>query len=388
MKTGAVTGTQADEIRELASRPGPWISIYLAIHRSGEPAQDRIRLKNMVDRLNQKLDERRMDVAQRRQLLAPLRARADSPDDHDPDARTLALFRSATDLRVLPMACEVKEEACLAPRIHIRPLARFLDQEGTFYLLSLSQKHIRLARCSRTRWEDVALPPDVPTNLTAWARTEAPDHVQDNRATAGPSRGAGSGVLFTTSTSQEGRDETLRHFYKAVSEALSSYLARHGTPPLVLAGVEYETPLFRDATAYPRLVAEPVRGAPDGMKNAELHQRAIDVMRKHWDQELDAILQQFEKQYGSGRATDRPEQVVQSSFEGRVLHLLMSEGGVFNGRFREDLNRLDGHPAAAAESEDLVNYAAVQTILHSGSLWTVPQGRLPGGGPVAAILRY
>src|SRR5450759_4437946 len=109
VKSGAVSQPQADQIRELAAKPGPWISIYLGIHRPGEPAHDRIRLKNMADRLNHELEERNVPVAERRELLAPVRAQADSLDDQTPDAKTLVLFRSAAEYRILSFNCEAKE---------------------------------------------------------------------------------------------------------------------------------------------------------------------------------------------------------------------------------------------------------------------------------------
>ncbi|HEX6033865.1 MAG TPA: hypothetical protein VFY83_05490, partial [Anaerolineales bacterium] len=40
------------------------------------------------------------------------------------------------------------------------------------------------------------------------------------------------------------------------------------------------------------------------------------------------------------------------------------------------------------EDEELFDFAATQTLLNSGQVFAVPREQLPGGGEIAAILRY
>jgi len=42
----------------------------------------------------------------------------------------------------------------------------------------------------------------------------------------------------------------------------------------------------------------------------------------------------------------------------------------------------------AVEDEDLFDVAAIRTLLNSGQVFAVPAEEVPGGGEVAAILRY
>ena len=40
------------------------------------------------------------------------------------------------------------------------------------------------------------------------------------------------------------------------------------------------------------------------------------------------------------------------------------------------------------ENDDLLDFAAAETILNSGQVFAVPREQLPGDGDLAAILRY
>jgi hypothetical protein len=42
----------------------------------------------------------------------------------------------------------------------------------------------------------------------------------------------------------------------------------------------------------------------------------------------------------------------------------------------------------SADSIDLVNYAAVQTVLNGGQILIMEEGTMPTGKPAAALLRY
>jgi hypothetical protein len=48
----------------------------------------------------------------------------------------------------------------------------------------------------------------------------------------------------------------------------------------------------------------------------------------------------------------------------------------------------DAKYGATWGDEDLLNLAASETILHSGSAFTLPHGKMPDGAAVAAVFRY
>lgn len=79
---------------------------------------------------------------------------------------------------------------------------------------------------------------------------------------------------------------------------------------------------------------------------------------------------------------------MKAAFDGRVSDLVLAEGAQYRGNFDEATQRVRGHKQAVAGDEDLLNAAAVQTILHSGQVFVVPANKVPHGAPAVAVFRY
>jgi hypothetical protein len=80
--------------------------------------------------------------------------------------------------------------------------------------------------------------------------------------------------------------------------------------------------------------------------------------------------------------------IVTAAHDGRVLMLLVSDSQEQSGVFDEATHRVKGGDTGNSGDEDLVNDAAVQTILHVGDVLVVPHAKMPNGSPLAAIFRY
>jgi hypothetical protein len=117
-----------------------------------------------------------------------------------------------------------------------------------------------------------------------------------------------------------------------------------------------------------------------------MHTRAIDALNRHYGGQIDGFLAEYNHKAGSG-ASNRLSDVVVAAHEGRVLSLLISDTLECSGVFDESTYQPHLRAAAAAQ-EDLVNDAALQTILHAGQVFVGPNNRLPDGAPAAAIFRY
>ena len=70
---------------------------------------------------------------------------------------------------------------------------------------------------------------------------------------------------------------------------------RGETAPLVLAGVEYETAMYRELNSYPHLAEGNVHGSPESLKGGELHKRALEVAQRAFEEPMKKALQTYEK---------------------------------------------------------------------------------------------
>jgi Bacterial archaeo-eukaryotic release factor family 3 len=300
--------------------------------------------------------------------------------------KSIAVFRSPDFFYVTSLEEPVKSRAVIGPHFNVRPLLPELTRDGMFYILALSQKDVRLLRCTSSSSEEVALPASVARSFDAFMNSAKPDHLTDNRATPGPGVGSSKGVMFSTSTEKETKDQYLAHFYKQIDRGLNETL-RGKTKPVVLAGVEYELAIYRSLSTYPHLAEEAVQGAPNSLKAGEMHARALDTMLRQYEKKVDDALAEYNHKAGGG-ASNRLKDIVPAAHDGRVLTLLVSDSLETTGSFDEATHTVKGRETGTSDDEDLVNGAVVETVLHAGQVLVVPNGKMPNGAPLSAIFRF
>jgi hypothetical protein len=359
------------EVKRLAQAEAPCVTIVVPI---GDPLGLPTRMKNAVHAVEKSLDDR---------LMEPIRNLARAVETAGIWGNTLILFRSPDVFQSFLLHRKEPEMKTVEARFQVRPLLAALTREQEFFVLGLSRKHVRLLKCTQHGAEKVSLRAEVPQNFHAWLNTRKPDHDLDNHSTAG--RGAGSmrGVVFGTSTDRERQDESLAHFFKAVDEGVHTVL-RDNPARLLLCGVEEELAVYRRVTAYPRLFKNAVHGSPDAFSDAEMHQHAIRVAMQEPSEVLEKALAHFTEHRDDRRTISDVPEIVKAAWEGRVSDLFISEGAEFRGLWDPGtLEIKTGEP-----QEDLLNAAALQTVLHGGQAFRMEHEEMPLGTEVTAVLRF
>lgn len=305
-----------------------------------------------------------------------------------PQGNSLAVFRSPDQFCVAWINGEVPPLAAIGPRFNIRPLLPELTRNAVFYILALSQKDVRLLRCTLRSAEEIPFPAGIETSFEKWMNTAKPDHMSDKMEAVAASTGNMKGVFSTVSTTgREDKDKFLGHFFRQIDRGLNELLRSNGGEPVVLAGVEYELPLYRAANSYPHLCPESVQGAPNGLKAGEMHARALEAMARSYTAKVDSLLAEYNHKAGGG-ASNRLKDIVTAAHDGRVLTLLVSDSLESTGVFDEATHTVKARETGSAEDEDLINDAAVQTILHAGQVFVVKNNKMPNGAPLAAVFRF
>ena len=161
---------------------------------------------------------------------------------------------------------------------------------------------------------------------------------------------------------------------------------RDSDAPLVLAGVDYLLPLYRDVSTYPHLAEEAVTGNPDSLTGTTLHERALEVADRIVERERRQLASQIEEQWGSPRTTPDPETIVPAAHHGRVETLLISEDAERLGSYDADSGRVVLRPSQ--DQEDLLDLAAILTLENGGAVISLPPALMPHGSDAVAVLRY
>jgi hypothetical protein len=168
-----------------------------------------------------------------------------------------------------------------------------------------------------------------------------------------------------------------------VQEALKDTQA-----PLVLFGVDYLLPLYRERNNYPHLVEEGVTGNPDTLRPEEIHAAAWEVVQPVLERGVAADAEQYRELQSVERATGDLHMALPAAAYGRVESLFVPVGVRQWGRFDLTNSTVEPHDEPQRGDEDLLDLAAAHTLINSGRVHVVPPEEIPGSGLLAAVLRY
>ena len=184
------------------------------------------------------------------------------------------------------------------------------------------------------------------------------------------------------------KDYISRYFHQ-VDEDLQDLL-RDEQALLVLAGVDYLHPIYKEANTYPYLVGEGIEGNPEELCAEELHERAWAIVQPLFlaaQKEAAAEYKQFAGA-GSEQASNDLKEIVRAAYHGRVAMLFVAVGLQQWGTFDPETNTVRVHEEAEPGDEDLLDSAAVQALLNSGTVYAVEPEKVPDGASLAALFRY
>lgn len=377
-----------ERLLELAQAHGDTrVSLFMPTRRFGPGSQeeDRTRLKNLVRDAEEGLTARGLRAAAIDDLLAPIRALGDDRPFWLRSSSGLALLSGPEGLHRFQVPVPVAELVRVGDRYHVRPLFGALAAARPFWLLALSQKRVRLLHGNGYGLEEVPAE-GIPSSLgdaLRWDDYEK-SSLQFHTGTSGS--GGRRPAVFHGTGETDVKDELVRYF-RGIDAGLHD-LVKESDAPLVLAGVDYLLPLYRDVNSYPHLAAQTIQGNPDGLGDAELHERAWAIVDGVLADEHRSAAERVVELWASPRVTSDPETLVPAAHHGRVDTLLLAEGAHWWGALNADTGDVIVNPHADGGDEDLLDRAAVETLANGGRVITLDAGEMPHGKDAVALLRY
>jgi hypothetical protein len=381
------------ELRALMEQQtGPCISLFLPTERAGvDTQQNPLRLRNLMREAEHHLLLNNLSVPQVEALLEPLRGLVENEPFwlHPEDG--LAVFRSPDLFRTSWLPGRFKKQAIVTRHFYLKPLHPFLADDGRFYLLALSHNHIRLIACTHYSASEVALPEAVPRSLAEAMRyDESENELQYHSSSSGAVVGKGgrrATVFHGQGVGTDDEKERLLRFFQQIDRGLHARLEDEQAP-LVLVGVAYLFPLYREANTYPHLLEEGVPGNPDRVSLEALHQQAWSIVGPSFWQARQEATARYREYATTGRASHTVREIVPAAYDGRVESLFLEAEQEQWGTFNPATRKLHIHLQARFNDDDLLDVAATQTLLHGGSVYVVERVDMPDEWPLAAVLRY
>jgi hypothetical protein len=381
------------DVQQLAEANGKsHVSIYLPTQRAGsEQQQNLIRFKNLLNQAEKKLldyDVRRPEVEEMMRSATDLLA---DPLFWQHQSDGLAVFLSKDLSRIYRLPARFDEAVVVSKSFYVQPLLTLLNGNGNFYILSLSINQRKLFQASKDSIHEVELQ-DTPKNMEEALMIE---DKQKNlgfqtmtQNTVGGTGGERAAIYYGQGVEDNKKEDILR-YCQEVDNGIAR-LIDDQSPPMVVAAVDYLVPIYRQASTYRNLLDEGIVGSPEQHNLKELHSLAWKVVEPIFMRNQREAIDRFNELHGqqNGLATNDLNTAVKAAIGGRVETLLVPLGKQRWGHYDPATDSVRFDPESTPENEDMINYAAVQTILSSGNVYALPADNFPGGGDIAAILRY
>lgn len=381
-----------ENIRDLISKQAEGcISIYMPTFRAGRKTeQGPIRLKNLLKQAEQYLFDLRFRTPQIRTLLEPAEELLANGLFWQNQSDGLALFLSSAGLLNYRVPLPFDELVVVAEHFHVKPLFQLLTGDGLFFVLAVSQNAVRLLECTRYGCDTIDLE-GVPASIAQALRFDDPEkQLQFHTGTSAPGTGGVRSALFHGHGvgTDDAKTNILRYF-RSIDQGLQKLL-QDKQAPLVLAGVEYLLPIYREANHYPYLIEEAIKGNPEDLSDKTLHEQAWKLMEPIFRQAQDKAIMDYDRlsKSKSDRSSRDLEKIVSASRAGRVETLLVAMGVQQWGQFDPQTGTVQLHQEASPGDEDLLDLAAIQTFLNGGTVYVWDPNKMPDHSQVAAIFRY
>jgi hypothetical protein len=171
----------------------------------------------------------------------------------------------------------------------------------------------------------------------------------------------GLAIFISSDAELDDAKENISKYFRQIDRGLHDLL-RDERVPLVLAGVDYLFPIYREVNTYPYLMEDGIPGNPKGISTEQLHKLALGLVRPYFQKAENDAIAQYRQSSGTGH---RQWGIFDAESKDAQLHQKMEPG-----------------------SEDLLDFSAIQTLLNGGTVYSLAQDKMPDDKPIAAVFRY
>jgi hypothetical protein len=146
--------------------------------------------------------------------------------------------------------------------------------------------------------------------------------------------------------------------------------------------------MYRDLSGHQNILERGVVGNPDELSLTHLHREAWASVEPTLRAERAEAAEVFANVSGTDRASENLEEIVLAAIDGRIATLFVALGEQVWGALDSEIRRLEQRAECQPGDHDLLDLAAVQSLMRGATIYAVPPDDVPGAGLVAAVFRY
>jgi len=377
------------EFNKLLEKKGAdLISIYLPTHVKGQEVlkgKDAILLKDKLKEIENQLIEKGYSEKEAASKLAKASELTREKDFWRNQSHSLALFIDNGNTHVYRLPVEINSpESYIGTTFYVKPLIKLTSNNKPFYILFVSKTKLSLYKASDYHIEEIDISEKVPDMEEAF-KYDAPERsLQYHSGNAG-----GSPIYHGHGLPNEEETKDLKRYFNKADKALMEFLDNEKDIPMVLSGVDYLIPLYKEKSGYPMITDESINTDPKSKELSEIHDKAKNIVHSKEDSTQSKSMDRYQHLAGTDKVSTDLSKIARASYFKRIEALYLDENFASTwGRFNQEKDELQIHESREEGDEELVNRIIINTIEGGGNVFMSKQIDLPGDNNIAALLRY
>ncbi|TDH21442.1 hypothetical protein EXU57_19800 [Segetibacter sp. 3557_3] len=367
------------------------ISLFLGAHPAGVEVNEHFdvtNFKNQLQEIARRLKDKGYDQTFIEPLLEPGYELVRNEQFWTSLSPGLAVFIAKDYFKFIKMPVVPSEELVIEPTFFVTPLVPLMMSKEYFYLLVISKQCAKLFKGDAYGMQIV--PVELPQSIQEVKRLSDSDATTFRSGSSGaraPRQSQEGAYHGVGGGNPEDKDNILVYF-EAVDDMLWDEVLNKENAPLVLAGVEYEIPIYKSACDYHNVWPEALTGNRDRQETKALYEEAKALLKPFFDQKLNRALETYGNNSANGLTSSIAADVIPAAYYSQVSHLFVCKGEHIWGTFDEMANELLFHDTPDEDGEDLLDHAVVKTLANGGEVYLLEKEQMPSESQVAAIMRF
>jgi hypothetical protein len=297
----------------------------------------------------------------------------------------LAVFISEDQFKFIKMPVAPKEEVIVNSSFYLSPLIPIMTSKEYFFILVLSKKQSKLYRADAFGINYIPVP-ELPDGIDDVVHFEEKD---DQKLFRTDTSGAGHGANYHgIGSGKPDEKANIAMYFDEVDETLWKAILNTENAPLVLAGVEYLIPIYKQVAEYKHIWDEAITGSHEHEDLNSLYQAAWTKVAPYFMQRVNKAKETYGNQSATALTSSVAADIIPAAYYGRISTLFVQKDEHLWGTFDEMNNELVIHDVREEKDEDLIDKAVIKTLLTGGEVHIIEKDRMPAESNMAAIMRY
>jgi hypothetical protein len=160
----------------------------------------------------------------------------------------------------------------------LQPIIELLNNNPPYYVLLLNHNNVQLLSGDYYHIEQLQVR-GLPVNMKQVLQIDEYPNETQTHSVANTNRGKGSEAFHGQYNETEVDKKLLIKFFRHIDHTLQRAL-KDTTIPLIIAGVDYLLPLYRQVSTYPRLLLDELQGNFEHTSLAVIQERATQLLTR------------------------------------------------------------------------------------------------------------